>query len=141
MMNVRIMTKTSQSIGGIDVTKRQKKKLLRRMGFRHYRDAKAVEHMADILVKTSYVLDESTWPTRSDIAKLQEDYINNMTKVYQHILRTGQVPQNDKELKRIIQGYKHDEMMIQFVDGISTSPSINVTKPTSIIVKHDWEVN
>lgn len=111
------------------------------MGFRHYRDAKDVKYMADILMKMSYVLEDSSFPKQSDITKLQADFINDMTKVYRHVLQTGQVPQNDKELMEVIQdGRKHDEMFIQFTYGTSTSPTIKVTKPTNIIVKHDWEV-
>mgnify|MGYP007022126118 CR=1 FL=1 len=96
------MTKIFQSIGGIDVTRRKKKKLARRMGFRHYRDAKAVKYAADILMRMSHALEESSWPKRDDITKLQEDYANDMSRVYRHVLVTGQVPQNDREFMEVM---------------------------------------
>lgn len=85
------------------MTKRKKKKLARRMGFPHYRDMKAVHYMADKLVEMTHALEEATWPKRSDITKLQKNYIDDMTKVYRHVLQTGQVPQNDKEFMEVIQ--------------------------------------
>lgn len=85
------------------MTQRQKKKLARRMGLRHYRDAKAVKYAADILMRMSHTLEESSWPKHDDITKLQEDYTNDMSKVYRHVLRTGQVPVNNKEFMEVIQ--------------------------------------
>lgn len=85
------------------MTQRQKKKLARRMGLRHYRDAKAVKYAADVLTRMSHALEESSWPKRSDITKLQKNYIDDMTKVYRHVLQTGQVPQNDREFMEVIQ--------------------------------------
>ncbi len=85
------------------MTRRQKKKFARRMGLRHYRDAKAVKYAADILMRMSHTLEESSWPKRDDITKLQENYINDMSKVYRHVLRTGHVPVNNKEFMEVIQ--------------------------------------
>ena len=82
--------------------KRLKKKLARRMGFYHYADAKAVAYMTDVIMTASAALEESSWPTRSDITKLQVGFIDDMTKVYRHVLQTGQVPKNDKELMEVI---------------------------------------
>lgn len=61
------------------------------MGLRHYRDAKAVKYAADILMRMSRALEESSWPKCDDITRLQEDYTVEANKYY------AETPYTEKE--------------------------------------------
>lgn len=80
------------------MTKRKKKKLARRMGFRHYRDAKAINALVDISTDIHTRLFSDYEET---LNRIRQKFTGFMSAMYRYALRTGTIPDENKLMEAI----------------------------------------